>query len=112
LKIIYERLAQQGTVKRHISSGDIQRTILMGLMNKINTDGLGVVIDNITDAQLEIDSIVELQQTLTRINHYNQTQPPVTLEQIQNQLSQFLRQHGRTSLILISLQRWPISSRP
>ena len=65
----------------------------MGLMNKIDTDGLGVVIENITDAQLEIDSIAELQQIFTRINHYIQTQPSISLEQIQNQLSHFLRQH-------------------
>ncbi len=89
LKIVYERLAQQGTLKRLTSFGELNQTITLGLMKKIGTDGLGAVIENIKDAQLDINSINELIQVLAQINHYIQTQPSVSLEQIQNQLGFF-----------------------
>ena len=38
------------------------------------------------EAHLDIDSMNQLIQELIRINHYIQTQPSVSLEQIQNQL--------------------------
>lgn len=58
----------------------------MGLIKKIETDGLGIVIENMKEAHLDIDSMNELIQELIRINHYIQTQPSVSIEQIQNQL--------------------------
>jgi hypothetical protein len=59
----------------------------MGLMKKIDMDGLGIVIENMKEAHLDINSINELIQELIRLNHYIQTQPPISIEQIQNQLS-------------------------
>jgi hypothetical protein len=59
----------------------------MGLMKKIEMDGLGIVIENMNEAHLDIDSINKLIQELIRINHYIQTQPSISIEQIQNQLS-------------------------
>ncbi len=56
-------------------------------MKKIETDGLGIVIENMKEAHLDIDSINKLIQELIRINDYIQTQPSISIEQIQNQLS-------------------------
>ncbi len=56
-------------------------------MKKIDMDGLGIVIENMKEAHLDINSINELIQELIRLNHYIQTQPPISIEQIQNQLS-------------------------
>jgi hypothetical protein len=61
----------------------------MGLMKKIDTDGLGAVIENIKESQLDIDSINALIQTLSRIDHHIQSRSSVSLEQIQNQLGLF-----------------------
>ncbi len=56
-------------------------------MKKIDMDGLGIVIENMKEAHLDINSINELIQELIRLNHYIQTQPSISIEQIQNQLS-------------------------
>jgi hypothetical protein len=61
----------------------------MGLMKKIDTDGLGAVIENMKEAHLDINSINELTQVLTHINHHIQTQSSVSLEQMQTQLGLF-----------------------
>lgn len=58
----------------------------MGLMKKIDTDGLGVVIENMKEAHLEINAMQELTQALTEINHHLQVQTSVSLEQLQKQL--------------------------
>ncbi|CAF1322126.1 unnamed protein product [Adineta steineri] len=87
LKRIYERLAQQGILKRHIGSGELNQTITMGLMKKINTDGLGIVIENMKEAHLDIDSMSKLLQELICINNYIQTQSSISIEQIQNHLA-------------------------
>ena len=52
LKIVYERLAQQGTLKRLTGFGELNQSITMGLMKKIDTDGLGAVIENIKEAHI------------------------------------------------------------
>lgn len=83
---MYERLAQQGTLKRMTITDDLNQTITMSLMKKINTNGLGSVIENIKHAQLDIDSIRRLTETLTDVNAYTETRSPVSLDQIQNQL--------------------------
>ena len=87
LKIVYERLAQQGTLKRHATSNEWNQTITMGLMKKVESDGLATVIENMKGARFNINSLDELVQELTCINDYIQTQPSVSVEQIQNQLS-------------------------
>lgn len=55
-------------------------------MKKIDTDGLGVVIENMKEAHLEINAMQELTQALTEINHHLQVQTSVSLEQLQKQL--------------------------
>lgn len=62
----------------------------MGLMKKIDTDGLNTVIENIKDTHLDYNSINKLIQTLTQINGYIQTPSSVSLEQIQKQLGLFV----------------------
>ena len=76
-------------MKRHVHSGDLQQTIIMGLMNKIRTDGLSGLIDHLQDAHVDIESVNELEQTLTRLDRYIQSQSTVPLEQLQNQLSSY-----------------------
>jgi len=61
----------------------------MGLLKKIDTDGLEAVIENIKEAHLDSDSMNKLIQVLTCINHHIQSQSSVTLEQMQNQLGSF-----------------------
>lgn len=87
--MIYERLAQQGTLKRHNTSNEWNQTITMGLMKKIDSDGLGIVIENMKGARFDIISINELTQELISINNYIQNQSSISIEQIQNQLGLF-----------------------
>ena len=89
LKTVYERLTQQGTMKRRVHSGDLQQTIIMGLMNKIQTDGLSILIDHLHDAHMDIEPVNELEQTFTRLHRFMQSQATVPLEQLQNQLSSY-----------------------
>ncbi|CAF3429043.1 unnamed protein product [Rotaria sp. Silwood1] len=86
LKIVYERLAQQGTLKRNAIVAELNQTITLSLMKKIDTNGLGAVIEYMKDVQLENDFLKELIEALININHYIQTQSSISLEQIQNQL--------------------------
>lgn len=58
----------------------------MGLMKKVESDGLATVIENMKGARFNINSLDELVQELISINDYIQTQPNVSIEQIQNQL--------------------------
>jgi hypothetical protein len=58
----------------------------MGLMKKIDTDGLNTVIENMKEAHLDIKSMNELIEVLIHINQHIQTPSSVSLEQIQNQL--------------------------
>ncbi len=89
MKLVYERLAQQGTLKRLTGFSELNQSITMGLMKKINTDGLSAVIENMKEAHLDINSMNELIQALTHINHHIQTPTSASLEQIQNQLGLF-----------------------
>ncbi|CAF5219895.1 unnamed protein product, partial [Rotaria magnacalcarata] len=41
LKLVYERLVQQGTLKRIAITGEMNQVITMSLMKKIDTNGLG-----------------------------------------------------------------------
>ena len=86
MKIVYERLAQQGTLKRMAISGDLNQIITMNLMKKINTNGLGAVVENMNDAQLDMNSVKKLIQALIHINHHIRNRSIISLEQIQNQL--------------------------
>ncbi|CAF4291589.1 unnamed protein product, partial [Rotaria magnacalcarata] len=85
-KLVYERLVQQGTLKRIAITGEMNQVITMSLMKKIDTNGLGAAVEDIENAQLDNNSINELTQALTNIYHYIQTQPSISLEQIENQL--------------------------
>jgi hypothetical protein len=58
----------------------------MGLMKKIDTDGLSAVIENMKQAHLDIHAMNELTQVLTHINQQIQTTATIPLEQIQNRL--------------------------
>ncbi|UJR27919.1 hypothetical protein I4U23_009179 [Adineta vaga] len=58
----------------------------MDLMKKIDSDGLGTVIENMKEARFNINSINELTKELVAINNYIQTQSSISIEQIQNQL--------------------------
>ncbi|CAF2608538.1 unnamed protein product [Rotaria sp. Silwood2] len=86
LKIVHERLAQQGTLKRIAITGELNQTITLSLMKKIDTNGLGAVIEYINDIQLDNNSLKELKEELMNINNYIQIQSSISLEQIQNQL--------------------------
>ncbi|CAF0878189.1 unnamed protein product [Rotaria sordida] len=86
LKIIYERLAQQGVLQRIAITGELNQTITLNLMKKIDTNGLDAVIESMKDVQLDNDSMKELIEALMNINHYIQTQSSISLDQIQNQL--------------------------
>jgi DNA-binding transcriptional regulator YhcF (GntR family) len=90
LKNVYERLAQQGILKRLTSFGELNQSITMGLMKKIHTDGLSAVIENMKEAHLDNDTMNKLIQALTHINHHIQTQSSVSLEQMQNQLGLYI----------------------
>ncbi len=86
MKIVHERLAQQGTLKRSIGFNELNQSITMGLMKKIDTDGLDAVVENMKEAHLDINSINQLIQVLTHINQHIQTPVSISFEQIQNQL--------------------------
>jgi hypothetical protein len=86
LKIVHERLAQQGTLKRSIGFNELNQSITMGLMKKIDTDGLSAVIENMKQAHLDIYVMNELTQVLTHINQQIQTTTSIPFEQIQNRL--------------------------
>ncbi|CAF1131963.1 unnamed protein product [Rotaria sordida] len=86
LKIIYERLAQQGVLQRIAITGELNQTITLNLMKKIDTNGLDAVIESMKNVQLDNDFMKELIEALTNINHYIQTQSSISLDQIQNQL--------------------------
>ncbi|CAF3986630.1 unnamed protein product [Rotaria sordida] len=86
LKIIYERLAQQGVLQRIAITGELNQTITLNLMKKIDTNGLDAVIESMKDVQLDNDSMKELIEALMNINHHIQTQSSISLDQIQNQL--------------------------
>ncbi|CAF5040025.1 unnamed protein product, partial [Rotaria magnacalcarata] len=96
LKLVYERLVQQGTLKRIAITGEMNQVITMSLMKKIDTNGLGAAVEDIENAQLDNNSINELTQALTNIYHYIQTQPSISLEQIENQLGMayFIETHN------------------
>lgn len=62
----------------------------MGLMKKIDTEGLDTVIENIKNAHLDNESINKLIQSLAHISHHIQKQSTVSIEQIQKQLGIYL----------------------
>lgn len=74
-------------MKRHTNAGDLQQTISMGLIRKIDKNGLTTVIDNISDAHLDFQPIDALQKVLSSIDQYNHSDASISIEQIQNQLS-------------------------
>lgn len=58
----------------------------MGLMKKIETDGLGVVVENMKEAHLESNAMHELTQALVDTNQNLQTPSSISLEQLHKQL--------------------------
>ena len=64
----------------------MNQSITMGLMKKIQTDGLGVVVENMKEAHLEINAMHELTQVLTDIHQHLQTPTSISLEQLHKQL--------------------------
>ncbi|CAM4912460.1 unnamed protein product [Rotaria socialis] len=107
LKLAYERLVQQGTLKRVAITGEMNQTITMSLMKKIDTNGLGAVIEDIENAQLDNNSINELTQALTNIYHHIQTQPSISLEQIENKLGMayFIETHNLNKADIYKLSK-------
>ena len=73
-------------MKRGTGFNDLNQSITMGLMKKIDTDGLGVVVEKMKEAHLEINAMHELTQALTDINHHLHIQSSISLEQLQKQL--------------------------
>ena len=73
-------------MKRLTDYKESNQAITMGLMKKINTDGLSIVIDNMKNAQIDISSFNELLRVLTLINENIQNQSSIPIEQIQKQL--------------------------
>lgn len=73
-------------MKRLADYKESNQAITMGLMEKINTDGLSIVIDNMKNAQIDISSFNELLRVLTLINENIQNQSLIPIEQIQKQL--------------------------
>jgi len=83
----------------------------MGLMKKIDTDGLGTVIENIKEAHLDNDSMNKLIQALTCINHHIQSQSSVTLEQMENQLGLFFFSNYLPLIVVIIFYRYGVFHR-
>ena len=84
--MVYERLAQQGTLKRLTGFNELNQSITMGLMKKIETNGLGIVVENMKDAHLESSAMHELTQALADINQHLQLPSSISLEQLHKQL--------------------------
>jgi hypothetical protein len=84
-------LAQQGTIKRRIRADDFHQSICLGLMHKIDRDGLAVLIEHLQEStNIEIDAVQQLLDVLTLINQYLQRQTSVSIEDLLNQLSSIL----------------------